>query len=116
MRTKSNRSLSALHCEVTASGMETEPVGRLDSPWPYMTCYDIRNIDAATKQLLEAGNQPAASLFDGILKDSRFDIRTYREVKCWQDEEWDGGKKRTLNYNYNHLHTTPLLPPSLTHI
>jgi hypothetical protein len=72
--------------------METEPVGRLDSPWPYMTCYDVRDVDAATKNISNKENQPAPELFEGILKDARFDIRTYREVKCWQDEEWDGGK------------------------
>ncbi|KAK1907643.1 hypothetical protein P3342_005971 [Pyrenophora teres f. teres] len=80
----------SIHCEVTASGMENEPVGKLDSPWPYMTLYEVSNIDQANKDMVEKTYSLPDNVLAGALKESRFDVRTYREVKRWQDEEWEG--------------------------
>ena len=79
-----------IHCEITASGMENEPVGKLDSPWPYMTIFEVHNIEQAKKDLMDKTDHPPDDILTGFLKDSRFDFRTYREVKRWQDDEWEG--------------------------
>ncbi|KAI0576516.1 hypothetical protein Alg215_07446 [Pyrenophora tritici-repentis] len=80
----------SIHCEVTASGMENEPVGKLDSPWPYMTIYEVSNVDQANKDMADKTYSPPDNVLAGALKEARFDVRTYREVKRWQDEEWEG--------------------------
>jgi len=83
----------ALHCKVTSIGMEDEPTGKLDAPWDLMTVYEMPRIDAVTKATYEKENYPSEALLQGPLKDSRFDIRTYREIKRWQQDDWEGGRK-----------------------
>lgn len=80
----------SIHCEVTASGMENEPVGKLDSPWPWMTVYEIRDIAQSNKATEQAAKNPGEEVKKGLLKGARFDVRTYRELKRWQEEDWEG--------------------------
>lgn len=80
----------SIHCEVTASGMENEPVGKLDSPWPWMTVYEIRDIALSNKNTERAAKNPGEEVENGRLKTARFDVRTYRELKRWQEEDWEG--------------------------
>lgn len=86
-----------LHTEVTASGMEDEPVGKLDSPWPYMTVWEVNSIDQSNKDMYDLSYHPPSSELISSLKDLRFDIRSYREIKSWQQDDWsgDGGGKIT---------------------
>lgn len=87
----------AIHCEVTASGMENEPVGRLDAPWPYLTVLEVEDIKLASKQTDEALHNLPEAVTNGPLKRVHFDVRTYEEIKRWQDDDWEGmggdGKK-----------------------
>jgi hypothetical protein len=92
LRAKSDHLVHCLQCEVTASGMENTPVGKLEAPWPYMTVYETRDIEVSKQRMYDTLNHPPAAMLAGPLKDTRFDLRTYREIKRWQDEEWDGGK------------------------
>ncbi|USP75540.1 hypothetical protein yc1106_02814 [Curvularia clavata] len=89
--------IHSIHCEVTASGMEHEPVGKLDAPWPYLTVHEVKDVKWANKQLEEAANNLPEEAKTGPLKHIHFDVRSYKEVKRWQDEDWEGmggdGKK-----------------------
>jgi len=80
----------SIHCEITASGMENEPVGKLDSPWPYMTVHAVHNVDQANKDMRNKLFNPPDDVLGGALKTPRFDIRTYREIRRWQVEDWEG--------------------------
>lgn len=80
----------SVHCEVTSSGMENEPVGKLDSPWPYLTIHEVYSVDEANKTTNDRIKNPPAPLVASPLNGSRFDIRTYREIKRWQAEDWEG--------------------------
>ncbi|RMZ71832.1 hypothetical protein GMOD_00009175 [Pyrenophora seminiperda CCB06] len=80
----------SIHCEITASGMENEPVGKLDSPWPYLTVFETRDVETANKDIVDKTYTPPDEVMNGVFKESRFDTRTYRELKRWQDEEWKG--------------------------
>lgn len=91
----------ALHCELTESGFGGDPTGKLDAPWPLCTVYEIEKIEKATADCYDKANHPSDKLLDGPVADARFDVRTYRELKRWQDDEWNGGKKdlpRTSTY------------------
>lgn len=80
--------IHTLHCEKTSNGMETEAIGKLDSPWDLFTVYEMAHVKKATEGVYNERNHPS----DNMREDARFDVRTYREVKRWQDEDWDGGK------------------------
>lgn len=88
-RTKQN-SIHTLHCELTPSGFEGEPIGKLDAPWPLCAVYEVPEIEAATRACYDKTNHPSEELLSGPLANARFDTRTYRELKRWQNEEWDG--------------------------
>ncbi|KAF2127539.1 hypothetical protein P153DRAFT_319820 [Dothidotthia symphoricarpi CBS 119687] len=84
--------LDSLHCEVTASGMEGDPIGKLDSPWRWFTIHETSDLDKASSRS-DANQQ---TLTDTALiaefKEARFDVRTYTEHKRWQAEDWNGGE------------------------
>ena len=84
--------LHALHSEKTSNGMEAEPVGKLDAPWDLFTVYEMSQTRIATEGLYDKRNHPSDDLLAGALKGVRFDTRTYREIKRWQAEDWNGGK------------------------
>jgi hypothetical protein len=96
MPTRAKAVTHCLQCEVTASGMEKEPVGKLESPWPYMTVYETPNIEVSKQRMYDRLNHPPSEHLAGPLKDTRFDMRTYWEIKRWQDEEWSGGKTGSI--------------------
>jgi hypothetical protein len=93
----SPNAIHGIHCEVTASGMEDEPVGKLDSPWPYMTVWEVKSVDQSNKDMYDLSYHPPSSELQSSLKDLRFDIRSYREIKAWKQDDWsgDGGGKIT---------------------
>lgn len=84
----------ALHSELMKSGFEGEPIGQLDAPWPLCTIYEISNIEAATNGLYDKANHPSDDLRSGTLSQARFDVRTYKELRKWQSEDWDEGMRR----------------------
>lgn len=79
----------ALHCEETSNGMEEEGIGKLTCPWKLMTLYEIPVIATMTRELYDPSNQPPAEMFTGVLKGARFDVRAYKEVRKWLNEDWD---------------------------
>jgi hypothetical protein len=85
-------SIHTLQCELTESGFEGEPIGgQLDAPWPLCAVYDVAEVEKATQACYDMQNRPPEAMLAGPLKDARFDVRTYRELKRWQSEDWDGG-------------------------
>lgn len=80
----------ALHCEVVESGIDDDVggIGTREAPWKWFTVYETENVNEAMDATYEENNQPA---MHGPLKDTRFDIRTYEEVKRWQAGDWEGG-------------------------
>jgi predicted enzyme related to lactoylglutathione lyase len=103
-RQDSINALHTIHCEVTASGMENEPVGRLDSPWPWLTVYEVQDVDKANNEINTAAADLPEEAKTGPLKDVRFDIRTYREVKRWQDDDWEGNGGAGKNVSSDKAH------------
>jgi hypothetical protein len=91
MRTRN--AIHALHCEVTESGFGGDPIEKLDAPWPLCAVYEIEDIKRATQDCYDKANHPSDTLLAGPLADARLDVRTYRELKRWQEDAWDGGKK-----------------------
>jgi hypothetical protein len=77
--------------------MEDEPVGKLDSPWPYMTVWEVNSVDQTNKDMYNKAYLPPTEELVSSLKDLRFDIRSYREIKSWKQDDWsgDGGGKIT---------------------
>ncbi|CAO2653446.1 Nn.00g028570.m01.CDS01 [Neocucurbitaria sp. VM-36] len=86
----SQNAIHALHSEKISNGMEAEPNGKLDAPWDLLTVYEIPEIRIATDSCYDKSNHPSNDLLAGALKDARFDTRTYRELKRWQAEDWNG--------------------------
>lgn len=82
--------IHSIHCEVTASGMEHEPVGKLDAPWPYLTVYEIKDIELVNQQVQDTAKNLPEEAKTGPLKHVHFDVRSYKEIKSWQDEDWQG--------------------------
>jgi hypothetical protein len=83
--------IHTLHCELTPSGFEGEPIGHLDSPWPLCAVYEIDDVEKVSEQCYDTQYHPPAELLSGLLAEARFDIRSYNEVKTWQADDWDGG-------------------------
>ncbi|EUC35036.1 hypothetical protein COCCADRAFT_35381 [Bipolaris zeicola 26-R-13] len=81
--------MHSIHCEVTASGMEHEPVGKLDAPWPFLTVYEVKDVARTNKKVDVVSDHLEAAKIDP-LKHVNFDVRSYREVKRWQNEEFEG--------------------------
>ncbi|KAH5573149.1 hypothetical protein HBI24_202000 [Parastagonospora nodorum] len=78
-----------LHCEITQTGLEGQKVGVLDAPWPLCAIYEVENAREATAKCYEERNHPPAHLFKNRLADACFDVRTFVELKRWENEEWD---------------------------
>ncbi|KAF1835902.1 hypothetical protein BDW02DRAFT_261431 [Decorospora gaudefroyi] len=85
---RTKNAIYSLHCEFTENGMDEDPVGRLDAPWPHMTIYETADVNTATKTTYDKSHHPSDDMLAGPLKDARFDIRTYRELMKWQAEGW----------------------------
>jgi hypothetical protein len=90
MREKTNS--ATLHCELTETGFGAEPIGKLDSPWPLCTIYYFDDIHTAKEGIYDKSNYPADDLMKDSLASARFDTKTFRELKTWQAEDWDGGE------------------------
>lgn len=80
-----------LHCTLGESGLESEPIGKLDAPWDLMAVYEVKDAEKMSRDTHDQRNHPPAEMAS-ILKDARFDVRTYRELRRWGDEDWDGGE------------------------
>ena len=90
MRTKTDS--ATLHCELMETGFGAEPIGKLDSPWPLCTVYYFDDIHTAKEGIYDKSNYPAEHLLKDSLASARFDTKTFRELKTWQPEDWDGGR------------------------
>jgi hypothetical protein len=88
---RKQHAIHALHCELTPSGFEGEPFGQLDSPWPLCAVYEIEDIRKVTDECYDKRHHPSNELLSGLLAEAQFDVRTYRELKVWKAEDWDGG-------------------------
>ncbi|KAH7385504.1 hypothetical protein DE146DRAFT_621455 [Phaeosphaeria sp. MPI-PUGE-AT-0046c] len=87
---RAQNAIHTLHCGLTPSGFEGEPIGKLDAPWPLCAIYEVADIEAATRSCYDKTNHPPEHLWEGPLANARFDTRTYRQLKCWINEDWDG--------------------------
>ena len=68
---------------------DLEGVATRDAVWQSMAMYEVRDVDTMINAIYDESNHPSMA---GPLQGSRFDVRTYEEVKSWKsDEEWDGG-------------------------
>jgi hypothetical protein len=94
---REQNAIHTLHCELTQSGFEGDPIGQLDSPWPLYAVYEVKEIRKATDACYDKRNHPSDDMLAGPLAQARFDTRTYRELKRWQSEEWDGGTVHLVN-------------------
>lgn len=81
---------SSLYCQVVDTGLAQEPLGHLDAPWELMTVYEIEDTQKTIESVYDKSTHPPMEMRNGILKDARFDIRTYKELYRWGDENWDG--------------------------
>jgi hypothetical protein len=88
---RERNAVHALHCERTVSGFEGDAAGQLDSPSPWVTIYEMTDTATATRSAYDKENLPTDEQMAGPLAAARLDIRTYRELKKWPSEEWDGG-------------------------
>ena len=80
----------ALHCEVVKTGLDDDEdgVGSDEATWKWLTVYEMDSADKTTADTYGTSNHPAMT---GGLEKARFDIRTYEEVKRWQQGDWEGG-------------------------
>lgn len=81
----------ALHCELVETGLddEVDGVGTREAPWKWLTVYEMDNADQAIQHTYDKSNHIAMT---GPMLNARFDVRTYEEVKRWQQTGWDGSK------------------------
>lgn len=91
----------SIHCEVTASGMEHEPVGKLDAAWPFLTVYEVKDVAQTNREIDIASNDLPEAAKSGPLKHVNFDVRSYREVKRWQNEDFEGNGSAGKNISLN---------------
>lgn len=82
----------ALHCEVVEVGLDedVDGVGTQEAPWKWLTVYEMDNADKATDATYDETNHPPMT---GGLEKTRFDVRTYEELKRWQAGDWKGGMR-----------------------
>ncbi|KAF5853474.1 hypothetical protein GGP41_002056 [Bipolaris sorokiniana] len=88
----------SIHCEVTASGMEHEPVGKLDAAWPFLTVYEVKDVAQTNREIDIASNDLPEAAKSGPLKHVNFDVRSYREVKRWQNEDFEGNGSADIEH------------------
>ena len=88
--TASKLAQHVLHCEVVEVGLDDEVggVGEREAPWKWLTVYEMEDAGKATDATYDQSNHPPMT---GELKSARFDVRTYEEVKRWQQGDWEGG-------------------------
>lgn len=86
----SKLSQHALHCELVETGLdeEVEGVGEREAPWTWLTVYEMEDAQKATESMYDEDNHAPMT---GELEHARFDVRTYEEVKRWQQGDWHGG-------------------------
>lgn len=79
----------ALHCELVEIGLDVEVdgVGEREAPWKWLTVYEMDNAADATSSTYDESNHIAMT---GPMSNARFDVRTYEEIKTWQQGDWDG--------------------------
>ena len=82
----------ALHCEVVEVGLEDEDDGvkEREVPWKWLTVYELDDAVKATESMYDKNNHMSMT---GELQSAKFDVRTYEEVKRWQQGDWQGGKQ-----------------------
>jgi len=84
----------ALHCEIAPTGLEGDVAGKLDAPWKLCTVYEMREeISNVHGHVQNKIIYPPDELRGSLLKDSRWAVRSYTELKRWQAEDWDDSGK-----------------------
>ncbi|EMD86065.1 hypothetical protein COCC4DRAFT_64027 [Bipolaris maydis ATCC 48331] len=107
--------LHTIQCEIASSGMENEPVGKLDAPWPWLTVYEVKDV-AQTNKEVDVGTKNIPEVVkNGPLKHVHFDARSYHELKRWQDNDWEGSGSAGKKTNLNEAHPR-LMPPDIEHV
>lgn len=86
-----------LHAEPAETGMDDQPAGMLDSPWPQVTIWEERDTKKSVASIYDESNHPSDEEQPGLLDKAQFDVRVYKEAERWksekwQHEDWDGGK------------------------
>ncbi|KAF2027093.1 hypothetical protein EK21DRAFT_91861 [Setomelanomma holmii] len=87
---REQNSIHTLHSQYTTNGFEGEPIGQLDSPWPWCAVYDVPDVRKATEACYNNRNFPPEEMLAGPLKTARFDTKTYKELRRWQNGGWNG--------------------------
>ncbi|KAH9880414.1 hypothetical protein IAQ61_000705 [Plenodomus lingam] len=87
-------SKSTIYCEATESGLDSEPIGHLGTPWELMSVYEVEDIKQMSKESYDKKTHPPKEMMNGILKGSRFDVKTCREIARWGGDHWDGDVNR----------------------
>lgn len=79
-----------LHCELVETGLDNEldGVGEREAPWKWLTVYEMEDAVKATESMYDESNHASMT---GDLARARFDVRTYEEMKRWQQGDWQGG-------------------------
>jgi hypothetical protein len=87
----SRHSDRVLLSEIVATPLDKdlEGVATNDASWKHLAVYEFDDVQKMQDATYDESNHPS---MEGPLKGSRFDVRTYQEIKTWQnDEEWNGG-------------------------
>ena len=88
----------ALHCKIAPTGLEGNEAGKLDAPWKLCTIDEMcEGISNSHGHVYNKIIYPPDELRGGLLKDSRWDVRSYTELKRWQAEDWNGSDVSTIN-------------------
>ncbi len=82
--------IQTVHCELVEVGLddEVDGVGEREAPWKWLTLYEMEDANNATEATYDESNHAQMT---GPLRDARFDVRTYEEIKRWQQSGWKGG-------------------------
>lgn len=82
-------SQQTLHCELVETGLdqEVDGVGEREAPWKWLTLYEMEDFKFAKEATYDESNHAELT---GPLAQARFDVRTYEEIKRWQQDDWDG--------------------------
>ncbi|KAH6629353.1 hypothetical protein C7974DRAFT_185038 [Boeremia exigua] len=96
----SKLALHSLHCELVEVGLDAEVdgVGEREAPWKWLTVYEMEDADKATAAVYDKSNHIEMA---GDMAQARFDVRTYKEHKRWQQGDWQGGT-RTILHRHQH--------------
>jgi len=83
-------STSTLHCDLTTTGLEAEPLGHLNAPWELMAIYEVPDVGKMAEKSYDKANHPTYKA-GHLLENARFDVTMYREIqRGGGGQDWDG--------------------------